>query len=109
MFQTLFGRLLNHLYHNVNEKVSVKPLSLICITSILTTIHSLKNCSVFGRLNRSGSFAKNLVKFKGKNKNVIHQPSAGRYSRPRAQFSQYGPPSWRITYIYYISQLVRPL
>ena len=76
MFQTLFGRLLNHLYHNVNEKVSVKPLSLICITSILTTIHSLKNCSVFGRLNRSGSFAKNLVKFKGKNKNVIHQPSA---------------------------------
>ena len=68
MFQTLFERLLNHLYHNVNEKVSVKPLSLICINSILTTIHSLKNCSVFGRLN--------LVKFKGKNKHVIHQPSA---------------------------------
>ena len=43
------GSLLNHLYHYANENVSVKHLSLICITSILTTIYSLKNCSVYGR------------------------------------------------------------
>ena len=49
MFQSLFGSLLNHLYHYANENVSVKHLSLICITSILTTIYSLKNCSVYGR------------------------------------------------------------
>ena len=49
MFQSLFGSLLNHLYHYANENVSVKHLSLICITSILTTIYSLKNRSVYGR------------------------------------------------------------
>ena len=49
MFQSLFGSLLNHLYHYANENVSAKHLSLICITSILTTIFSLKNCSVYGR------------------------------------------------------------
>ena len=32
------GSLLNRLYHYANENVSVKHLSLICITSILTTI-----------------------------------------------------------------------
>ena len=32
------GSLLNRLYHYANENVSVKRLSLICITSILTTI-----------------------------------------------------------------------
>ena len=30
---------LNHLYHYANENVPVKHLSLICITSILTTIY----------------------------------------------------------------------
>ena len=49
MFQSFFGGLLNHLYQYANENVSVKYLSLICITSILTTIYSLKNCSVYGR------------------------------------------------------------
>ena len=48
MFQSLSGGLLNHLYHYANENVSVKHLSLICITSILTTIYSLRNCSVYG-------------------------------------------------------------
>ena len=48
-FKSLFGSLLNHLYHYANENVSVKHLSLICITSILTTIYSLKNCSVYER------------------------------------------------------------
>ena len=33
---------------NLNKNVSVKHLSLICITSILTTIYSLKNCTVYG-------------------------------------------------------------
>ena len=49
MFQSLFGSLLNHLYHYVNENVLVKHLSLIYITSILTTLYSLKNCSVYRR------------------------------------------------------------
>ena len=49
MFHSLFGSLLNHLYPYANENVSVRHLSLSCITSILTTIYSLKNCSVYGR------------------------------------------------------------
>ena len=78
MFQSLSGGLLNHLYHYANENVSVKHLSLICITSILTTIYSLRNCSVYGglavftALNRSGSFGKNFVKFR-KNKCIIYR------------------------------------
>ena len=49
MFLSLFGSLLNHLYRYGNENVSVRHLSLICITSILITIYSLKNCSVYER------------------------------------------------------------
>ena len=49
MFQSLFESLLNHLYNYANKNVSVKHLSLTCITSILATIYSLKNCSVHGR------------------------------------------------------------
>ena len=49
MFQRLFGSLLNHLYNFANENFSVKHFSLICIPSILTTIYSLKNCSIYGR------------------------------------------------------------
>ena len=45
----LFGSLLNHLYRYANENFSVRHLYLICITSILTTIYSLKNCSVYRR------------------------------------------------------------
>ena len=30
------------------KNMSVKPLSLICITSILNTVYSLKSCSVYG-------------------------------------------------------------
>ena len=48
MFQSLFGSLINPLHHKVNNNVLVKPFSLICITSILTTIYSLKVCSVYG-------------------------------------------------------------
>ena len=47
IFQSLFGSLLN--YHYGNENVSLRHLSWICITSILTTIYSLKICSVYGR------------------------------------------------------------
>ena len=66
------GNLLNHLYHYGNENVSVKPLSLICITSILSTIYSLKivsfmvNLAVITALTRSGHLGDNLVNFKGK-------------------------------------------
>ena len=67
MFQSLFGSLLNHLYHYANENVSVKHLSLICITSFLTTSYSLKNVlfmedlAVFTALNHSVSFGKNFA------------------------------------------------
>ena len=40
------GSLLNHLYQYTNVNFSVKPLSLICITTILTMIYLLKNCSL---------------------------------------------------------------
>ena len=72
MFQSLFGSLLNHLYRYGNENVSVKPLSLICITPILTTIDSLKNRSVNHSIKSVGFFGKNFVKLQ--KKNVIHQP-----------------------------------
>ena len=58
----------------------MKLLSLICITSILTTIYSLKNWTVYEdlavnkTLHHSGSFGKNFVKFEEKDKNIIHQP-----------------------------------
>ena len=66
------GNLLNHLYHYGNENVSVKPLSLICITSILSTIYSLKivsfmvSLAVIRALTRSGHLGDNFVNFKGK-------------------------------------------
>ena len=46
LFQSLFGSLLNHLYRYINKNISVKSLSLICITSVLNIFYSLKNCSV---------------------------------------------------------------
>ena len=67
MFQSFFESLLSHLYHYANENVSVKLLSLILLTSILTNIYSLKNCSVYGRscCNYSPkSFGFFFVKFK---------------------------------------------
>ena len=42
-------------YRYENENVSLRHLSWICITSILTTIYSLKNCSVYGRSCRTYS------------------------------------------------------
>ena len=66
MFQSLFGSLLNHLYRYGNENVSVKPLSLICITPILTTIDSLKNRSVNHSIKSVGFFGKNFVKLQKK-------------------------------------------
>ena len=61
-FSKFVGSLLNHLYHYGNENVSVTLLSLICITSILSTIYSLKivsfmvNLAVITALTHSGSF-----------------------------------------------------
>ena len=55
MFQSSFGSLLNHPYHYANGNVSVRHLSLICITSIFTVIYSLKICSVYERSCRNYS------------------------------------------------------
>ena len=61
---------LNHLYHDRNKNVSVKSLSLICITSNLTTIYSpkrfMEDLAVITALNHSGSFGENFVMFKEK-------------------------------------------
>ena len=85
MFQTLFGSLLNHLYHYASENVSVKHLSLICITFTLTTIYSLKNCSVYGRSCRiygpkSFGFFQNVFHYVKKN-NVIYRLRVGPYGK----------------------------
>ena len=123
MFQSLIGSLLNHLYQYANENVSVKPLSLIYITSITRSIivQFIEDLTVITALNHSGSFGKNSVKFKGKNENVIHQPKTVRVGnncvlcreyRPwpttsggtqdlRHSFSQYGPPGWRVTRMFF--------
>ena len=55
------------------------------------------------------SFGKSFVEFKGKNKNVIHQPRSVRIGKNCAlrghSFSQYRPLGWRITDIYVFSWL----
>ena len=66
MLQRLLGSPLNYLYLYANKTVWVKPLSLICITSLFYTIYTAKFFSVYGRedlavntvLNHSGSFCK---------------------------------------------------
>ena len=127
MFRSLFGSLLSHLYQYANENISVKYLSLICITSILTTIYLLKNCSVYGRSCRiycPKSFAFFRIEFRQvKKKNVIRQsrsvhngkncvrglecrppPTASGGTQDRGHsFSQYGPPVWRITCNYCVN------
>ena len=63
-----------------HENVSVRHLSLICITSFLTTIYSLKivqfmeDLAVFTALNHSGSFGKNFFKLK---KKICYLPAKG--------------------------------
>ena len=85
----------------------MKPLSFICIALVFSTIYSLINCSVYGESCRNYSplsfrfFSEPFVRFKKKNKNVIHQPRSVSivkncalclvyrprpYPRPRAQF-----------------------
>ena len=116
MFQSLFGSLLNHFYHYANENVSVKHLSFICITSILITIYSLKNCSVYGgscRIYSPKSFGSFWREFRyvkkkiEKKKNiyiyVIYWQRVGPYGEKLYRghsFSSYGPTlSRKITYI----------
>ena len=79
------GSLLNHPYHYASENVSVKYLSLICLTSTLTTIYSLKNCSVYGRSCRiygpkSFGFFQNVFHYVKKN-NVIYRLRVGPYGK----------------------------
>ena len=91
MFQSLFGSLLNYRYGN--ENVSLRHLSWICITSILTTIYWLKNCSVYGRSCRIyspksfGFFRINFFIFflSLENAALGLRPRAV-FSRPRSQF-----------------------
>ena len=98
-FQSFFGSLLNHLYPYANENVSMRHLSLICITSILTTIYSLKNCSVYGRSCRGYKpkslrfFRKEFRKVK-KKKSVIYQLKVGSYGE------KLWPRSW--VHVYFV-------
>ena len=80
MLKSLFGSLLNHLYHYANENVSVRHLSLICITSFLTTIYSLKNCSIYGRSCRiysPKSFGFFRKEFRQVKKKICYLPAKG--------------------------------
>ena len=61
----------------------MKMFSLICVTSILTTIYSLKtvqfmkDLAVFTALNHSGYLGMNFVKFK-KNIYIIYRLRVGK-------------------------------
>ena len=67
---------------SLSENVSERHLSLSCITSILTTTYSLKNCSVYGRSCRIYSpesfWFSQRISSSLKKRNV--------FSRPRSQF-----------------------
>ena len=90
----LYRATLNHLYNYANEDVSVQHLSLIPITSILTTIYSLKNCSIYERSCRiyspksSGIFRKEF-RYVKKDKYVIYQLRVGPYGE------KLWPQSWK--------------
>ena len=62
----------------------------------------MEDLAVFTALNHSGSFGKNLFKFK--QIYVIYRLRVGSYGeklwRPRSQFSPYRPPSRQIIYVY---------
>ena len=47
----------------------------------------MEDLAVFTALNHSGSFGKNFVKFKKKNKNVIHQPRSVRIGKKLCPWS----------------------
>ena len=57
----------------------------------------MEDLAVFTALNHSGSFGKNLVKFK-KNEYIIYRLKVGPYGENC--FSPNGPPGRQITYIY---------
>ena len=63
----------------------------------------MEDLAVFTALNHSGTFGRNLVKFK-KSKYVIYQLRAyglGQYFQDLGHsFSPYGPPNRQITYMY---------
>ena len=73
---------LNHLYPYANGNVSVRHLSLSCITSILTNIYSLKICSVYGRSCRI--YSPKLFWFSWRISSSLKKINI--FSRPRSQF-----------------------
>ena len=134
MFQSLLRSLLNHLYRYANENVSVWHLSLICITSILTTIFSLKKLFSLWKIlpylqpqiNRvlseriSSSFKKKIYIFylpaKGrsvwwKTRTSVWKMLASAYGLRQYfpdlghSFSPYGPPIRQITYISWLNKI----
>ena len=92
---------LHHLYFNYHLLAE----KLFCLWKVLPYLQAL---------NHSGSFGKNFDKLKKKDKHVIYRLGVGPYgenwlglgqhfSRPRSQFSPYGPPSRKITYITFVT------
>ena len=63
MFQSLFGSLLNHLYHYANLYFNYHLLAP-------KTVQFMEELAVFTALNHSGSFGMNFVKF-GKNYHIF--------------------------------------
>ena len=123
MFQSWLVSHLKWISYYVSEALFRKPpawlnLYYLCFHYYLLDFWVFcRDCSP----NLVGFFANIALCFKKKNKNVIHQPSSVRIGkncalclayRPRPtasggthdlgySFSQYGPPAWWITYIYF--------
>ena len=122
----LSGNLSIDLSYYVSKNLSVKPLSSTWIISVFITICSLEivqfvaNLAMITALKYSGLLHVFRC-FVEKNKNVIHQPrlvrigkncalsleycprpvTSGRIQDLGHSFSQYRPPGWWITYIYW--------
>ena len=75
IFQSLYGSLLNHLFHYTNKNIR-SSLYLICITSVCfnyhftrsKTVQFMEDLAVITAQNRQGSFGKYFVEFTKKKK-----------------------------------------
>ena len=119
---SLSGNFLNDLRYYVNKTLSVKPVSSTWITSHGFYYYLLaRNCTVcrdschdYSSSGLSHAFRSVVKKtkmiFTSLGRSVLEKlcplsrvPKYLGYPRPWAQFCQYGPPGWWITYIYYFT------
>ena len=113
---SLSGNLLNDLCYYESKNLSLKPLSSTSIISVFNSIWSpeivlfIANLAMVTALKCSG-LSHGFRCVVEKNKNVIHQLRSVRLGKTVPyilgiqdlghSFSQYGPPGWWITYVYF--------